>query len=96
MSLPSPGVLLRVAQVALSNDQPIYLDYYADSLEKKCCIGVREDNSKFLAKSDVEYTSHIQSMSKCEDCFIISTENSIYLVATCIPVKKVLASTTTE
>lgn len=95
MSTPPPAsVLLRAAQVSMAEDRPIYLDYFQDSLDKKCCIGVRE-TEKFLVKSDSEYTSTIQSVFKCESCYIVMTENSLYIVSTEIPIKKILSSTAT-
>lgn len=93
MAVPSAGVLLRAAQIAIDEDKPIYLDYFRDSVEKKCCVGIQGDNTKFLVKSDSEYTSSIQSISKCDTCYIICTENSIYIVSTDIPIKKILSST---
>lgn len=90
MALPSASVLLRAAQLAIDQDKPIYLDYYADSVEKKCCIGV-QDTTKYLVKSDTEYTSSIEHVFKCENCYIIATENSLYIVSTEIPIKKILA-----
>jgi hypothetical protein len=95
MALPSASVLLRAAQLAVENDKPIYLDYFTDSVEKKCCIGVQSDNSKNLVKSENEYTSTIQSVFRCETCYIVSTENSLYIVSSDIPVKKILSSTQT-
>jgi hypothetical protein len=95
MALPSASVLLRAAQLALDDDRPIYLDYFRDSLEKKCCIGV-QDATKYLVKSDTEYTSTIQSVFKCEDCYIIVTENSLYVVSTEIAIKKIVAPTQPE
>lgn len=92
MALPSAGVLLRAAQLSIEKDTPIYLDYYTDSLEKKCCIGV-QDATKFLVKSDSEYTSTIQGVFKCETCYIIETENSLYVVSADIPIKKIIPST---
>jgi hypothetical protein len=92
MALPSAGVLLRAAQLSIEKDTPIYLDYYTDSLEKKCCIGV-QDSTKFLVKSDSEYTSTIQGVFKCETCYIIETENSLYVVSADIPIKKIIPST---
>lgn len=92
-SLPPANVLLRAAQVAMDQDKPIYLDYYADSVEKKCCIGVQADNTKYLVKSNDEYTSTIEGIFKCESCYIVSTENSLYIVSTEVPVKKILSST---
>ncbi len=91
MALPSASVLMRAAQLSIDQDKPIYLDYYSDSVEKKCCIGV-QDAIKYLVKSDSEYTSSIENVYKCENCYIISTENSLYIVSVEIPIKKILAT----
>ena len=91
MATPPASVLVRAAQVSIEQDKPIYLDYYQDSVEKKCCIGVRE-TEKLLVKSDSEYTSSIESVFKCESCYIVMTENSLYIVSNEIPVKKILSS----
>jgi hypothetical protein len=90
--VPSASVLLRAAQLSIDEDKPIYLDYYNDSVEKKCCIGV-QDGTKYLVKSDSEYTSTIQNVFKCENCYIVATENSLYVVSTEIPIKKIMSST---
>jgi len=90
--IPSASILLRAAQLSVDEDKPIYLDYYNDSLEKKCCIGV-QDGTKYLVKSDSEYTSTIQNVFKCENCYIIATENSLYVVSAEIPIKKIMSST---
>uniref|UniRef100_A0A6C0JWS5 Uncharacterized protein n=1 Tax=viral metagenome TaxID=1070528 RepID=A0A6C0JWS5_9ZZZZ len=95
MSVPPAAVLLRAAQVAVDQDKPIYLDYYADSVAKKCLIGVQEDNTKYLVKSNDEYTSTIENIFKCDTCYIVSTENSLYVVSTDIPVKKIVSSSST-
>jgi hypothetical protein len=90
--IPNASVLLRAAQLAVEEDKPIYLDYYTDSVEKKCCIGVK-DGTKYLVKSDSEYTSTIENVFKCEDCYIVMTENSLYIVSMSVPIKKILSST---
>ena len=92
MSVPSATVLLRAAQVSIDEDKPIYFDYFRDSVEKKCCIGV-QGTTKYLVKSNDEYTSTIQSVFKCETCFIVMTENSLYIVDSGIPIKRVMGST---
>jgi hypothetical protein len=92
MSVPSATVLLRAAQVSIDEDKPIYFDYYRDSVEKKCCIGV-QGTTKYLVKSNDEYTSTIQTVFKCDTCFIVMTENSLYIVDAGIPIKRVMAST---
>ena len=93
MSVPPASVLVRAAQVSIAEDKPIYLDYFQDSVDKKCCIGVQE-STKYLVKSDSEYTSTIQSVFKCETCYIVATENSLYIVSVDIPIKKILPSKT--
>lgn len=93
VALPSASVLLRAAQVAIEQDKPIYLDYYSDSVSKSCCIGVNEQE-KYLVKSESEYTSTIQSVFKCENCYIVMTENSLYIVSAEVPIKKIVAPPT--
>ena len=91
-TIPSASVLLRAAQLSVDEDIPIYLDYYADSIEKKCCIGIQE-SGKYLVKSESEYTSTIRNVYKCENCYIVMTENSLYIVSVDIPIKKIQSST---
>lgn len=92
MSVPSATVLLRAAQVSIDEDKPLYFDYYRDSVEKKCCIGV-QGTTKYLVKSNEEYTSTIQTVFKCDTCYIVMTENSLYVVDAGIPIKRVMGST---
>jgi hypothetical protein len=91
--VPSATVMAQAAKVAIEQDRPIYLDYYTDSLEKKCCIGV-QGNTKFLVKSDTEYTSPIASIMRIkeEQVYIVLTENSLYVVSAEIPVKRIVGS----
>ena len=92
-AVPSATVMAAAAKIAIENDKPIYLDYYNDSVAKTCCIGV-QDTTKFLVKSDTEYTSPIESISRIKDekMFIVLTENSIYIVSADIPVKRIVGS----
>jgi hypothetical protein len=92
-SIPPPAVLMRAAKISIDEDAPLYFDYYADSLANKCSIGVR-DGVKYLVKSDTEYTSSISTVFKCETCYIIKTENSVYIVSADIRVKKIVAEST--
>lgn len=93
---PSATVMVQAAKIAMEQDRPIYLDYYSDSLEKKCCIGV-QGNSKFLIKSDTEYTSPIESIMRIKEdkAWLVMTENSLYIVSADIPVKKVTSDAAT-
>jgi hypothetical protein len=85
--------MAQAAKIAIEQDRPIYLDYYNDSLEKKCCIGVR-DTEKMLVKSDTEYTSPIASIMRIkeEKAYIVLTENSLYIVSAEIPVKRIVST----
>ena len=89
-AVPPPAVLLRAAQIAVDEDRPILLDYWTDSRDKKCCIGVKDD-AKYLVKNESEYTSTVQNIFRIEGCFIILTENSLYVVSQEIPVRKIVS-----
>jgi hypothetical protein len=91
--VPSATVMAQAAKVAVEQDRPIYLDYYNDSIEKKCCIGV-QDATKFLIKSDTEYTSPIASIMRLkeEKAYLVLTENSLYIVSADIAIKRIVSS----
>jgi hypothetical protein len=93
-AVPTATTMAQAAKIAIEEDRPIYLDYYNDSVEKKCCIGV-QGTTKYLVKSDTEYTSPIESIVRIKDdnVFIVKTENSIYIVSAAIPVKRIVSST---
>jgi len=88
--LPPVNVLLRAAQISVDEDRPILLDYWKESHAKSCCIGVK-DADKHLVKSESEYTSPIQNLFRLEGCFIVLTENSLYIVSQDIPVRKIVS-----
>jgi hypothetical protein len=94
MSCPSATVMVQAAKVAIEEDRPIYLDYYTDSIAKKCCIGVQGNSTKMLVKSDTEYTSSIEKIMRLkeENTWLVLTENSLYVVSGDIPVKKIVSS----
>ena len=94
--IPSATVMVQAAKVATEQDRPIYLDYYQDSIEKKCCIGV-QDNAKMLVKSDTEYTSPIETIMRIkeEKAWLVLTENSLYVVHADIPVKRIVSQAAT-
>jgi hypothetical protein len=91
--VPSATVMIQAAKVAIEEDRPIYLDYYLDSLAKKCCVGI-QGNTKILVKSDTEYTSPIEKIMRIKEdnTWLILTENSLYIVSGDIPVKKIVSS----
>lgn len=86
-----PSVLWdHLAKLAILEDKPIMLDYWTDSLEKKTMIGVKkESGEKLLVKNAEEYTSPIAKIYKVSECYIICTENSVYLVSANIPTRHI-------
>jgi hypothetical protein len=88
--LPDAATFVNASKLAIADDKPIMMDYWADSLDKKALIGVREaTGEKLLVKSAEEYTSPIAKLYKSSGEYIVVTENSIYIVAGDIPVKKI-------
>jgi hypothetical protein len=87
--LPSDITLQHAVKLAIVEDKPILLDYWTDSLDKKVLIGVRESGEKLLVKSAEEYTSPIAKTYRSASEYIIITENSIYLVSSEIPSRKI-------
>jgi hypothetical protein len=92
--IPGDKTLRNVSKLAINDDRPIMLDYYIPSLDGNASIGVRrtkqqdgtfkETGEKLLVKSADEYTSTITKTYKCDQEYIIFTENSIYIVSTTI------------
>lgn len=91
--LPATATLEHASKLAINEDRPIMLDYWKDSLEKTVLIGQRDDETKekILVRSEEEYTSPIKQILKVGTDYIIMTENSIYLVDTGIPFRRISA-----
>ena len=87
--LPSDLTLKHAAKLAIVEDKPIMLDYWTASLDKKALVGAKESGEKLLVKSEDEYTSGISKFYKSGTEFIIITENSIYIVSSDIPTRKI-------
>jgi hypothetical protein len=89
-TLPSEVTMRNAMSLAITEDKPILLDYWMDSLTNACCIGVREaSKEKILVKSSDAYTSCISKILKSGDEYIIMTENSIYIVSKNIKPRKI-------
>ena len=87
--LPSDITLRHAAKLAIVDDKPIMLDYWAPSLDKKALVGARENGEKLLVKSEDEYTSTIAEFYKSGTEYIVITENSIYIVSNEIPTRRI-------
>lgn len=90
--LPPAALWDHLSKLSIVEDKPIMLDYWTDSLDKNVLIGVKKDSGeKLLVKNAEEYTSPISKIYKVSECYIICTENSIYLVSADIPTKHINA-----
>ena len=87
--LPPASIWNHISKISISEDKPIMLDYWVDSLEKKVLIGIRDNDEKLLVKNAEEYTSPIVKIFKVDNVFIICTENSIYLTSSNIDKRKI-------
>jgi hypothetical protein len=87
--LPSDVTMKHASKLSIVEDKPIMLDYWTHSLDKKALIGARDNGEKLLVKTEDEYTSTIQKFYKSGTEYIIITENSIYIVSSDIPTRKI-------
>lgn len=89
--LPSEKVLKHVAKLSIEQDKPIMMDYWTDSFgdSPSVLIGVRNNEEKLLVRSNEEYTSPVSKIFKVGEEYIVITENSIYVVSTQIPTKRI-------
>ena len=87
--LPSDVTLRHAAKLSIVEDKPIMLDYWSAALDKKALVGVKDSGEKLLVKTEDEYTSPIAKFYKSGTEYIIITENSIYLVSSDIPTRKI-------
>jgi hypothetical protein len=93
LRLPGTATVEHAMKLAINEDRPIMMDYWKDSIEKTVLIGQRDDETKekILVRSEEEYTSPIKQILKVGNDYIIMTENSIYLVDTGIPFRRISA-----
>jgi hypothetical protein len=90
---PNPSALLQAAKLAMAQDKPIQLDYYAETASGKAFMGEdAETKEKMLVKSAEEFTSLIQKVYKVADDYIIMTENSIYLISGKVQKRRIQAN----
>ncbi len=88
--LPSSTALLQAARIALKEDRPILLDYYAETANGSAFLGEDPNTKgKLLVKSGEEFTSLVQRIFKVGDDYLITTENSLYIVSGKIQKKRI-------
>jgi len=80
-TLPSASTLLHATKLAMAEDKPIRLDYFADSMSGKAFLGEDVTKEKTLVKSSKEYTKAIEKIYKTGDEYILMTNDSLYIVS---------------
>jgi len=95
---PEGKTFHEASKLAIVEDKPIMMDYWVGSIEKSVILGIREEideetgekiTERLLVRSPEEFTSSIVNIYKVLTELIIMTENSIYIVDSKIPVKKI-------
>ena len=76
-----PGTLAQASRIAMQQDKPIMLDYYAASVNKAGARIVRtNEGENILYKSDSEFTSPLKRVFKMGNDIIALSNNSISIV----------------
>jgi hypothetical protein len=78
--LPSEKTLMQATKLSIKTKKPICFYFYIDSLKNKIKI-VSDGEDRIIFKNDDEHTSPIINTYKSENCYIIVTENTIYILS---------------
>jgi hypothetical protein len=78
--LPSDKTLQQATKLALKTKKPVCFYFYIDSLKGKISI-VSDGEDRIIFKNEDEHTSPIINTYKSENCFIVVTENTIYILS---------------
>ena len=84
--LPTDKTLQQACKLSLKTKKPICFYFYIDSLKGKISI-VSDGEDRIIFKSEDEHTSPIINTYRSETCFIVETENTIYILCNRTPVK---------
>lgn len=84
--LPTDKTLQQACKLSLKTKKPICFYFYIDSLKGKISI-VSDGEDRIIFKSEDEHTSPIINTYRSETCFIVETENTIYILCNKTPVK---------
>ena len=88
--LPGAAILIQAAKLAIEQDRAIMLDYYRETANGQAFLGEDpETKERVLVKSKEEFTSLVKKLYKVGEDFIVSTENSLYIVSGKISKRKV-------
>lgn len=84
---PHAATLAHAASIAIQQDKPIMLDYYAPSTRREARLVKTQDKDTILYKNNEEYTSPLKKVFQIDGSetangkdIICLSENSIYVV----------------
>ena len=80
IGLPSSNTLSQAAKLSIKISKPICFYFYIDSLKGKITI-VSDGEDRVIFKNEDEHTSPIINTYKSENCYIVVTENTIYIIS---------------
>tara|TARA_Y100000389_G_C17039377_1_gene307350 strand:- start:135 stop:419 length:285 start_codon:yes stop_codon:yes gene_type:complete len=80
LGLPTDKTLQQAVKLSIKTAKPICFYFYVDSLKGKVCIS-SDGEDKIIYKNDDEHTSPIMNTFKCNNEFLVVTENTIYVVS---------------
>lgn len=80
LSLPSDKSMQQAVKLSIKFVKPIDFYFYLDSLKGN--ITIRSDGEdRVLYKNEDEHTSPLLNAYKSDDCYIVVTENTIYIIS---------------
>jgi len=80
VGLPSDKTMQQAVKLSIKLVKPICFYFYVDSLKGKVSI-MTDGEDKLVFKNEDEHTSPITNTFKCENEYIIVTENTIYIIS---------------
>jgi hypothetical protein len=81
LGLPTDKAMAQAVKLSIKTVKPICFYFYVDSLKGKVCIQ-NDNEDKIIFKNEEEHTSPILNTYKCDESYIIVTENTIYIIST--------------
>lgn len=78
--LPNEKTLMQACKLSIKLKKPICFYFYLDSLRGKISI-VSDGEDRIIFKNEDEHTSPILNTYKSENCYIVVTENTIYILS---------------
>lgn len=80
VGLPSDKTMQQAVKLSIKLVKPICFYFFVDSLKGRVCIS-SDGEDRIIFKNEEEHTSPILNTYKCDDCFIVVTENTIYVIS---------------